>query len=445
MTRRRVGPEDHGGFFSGKDSAVEQKSVEWSNSIHGDSTVENVFSVMDEGRRYLTDGPLGSLEPHSARLLASQLMRDVIVRVIAHRFAMNMAPLAADLLEGDDFIVRAGLRDPVVDVVKSPRAAIRTDFGRVWFGDDARLLLVAGLLVQSVVQRTIDQLPNGLRAGTLRAGIWVTAAANDVVVYRKLQEGQTDGSAGTSRGDGSRRHFVIDDESKRGNWEERFLLDCLARGLKMDARSFLIHNTEAATEHVVAYLADAFHGFIPYYGRATSRDQLRSVIARLHMTSVLAFMGNRQNGEAEYNNRYVQSASTGSGRYVPAREPLIHVSPNGENYDLVPNPASKYATATRGNRSRCPGPDALEPLGAEIDANDRLRRVMRSVIRGCGEQALRTLDRPYSEIDVLTAFGAAVARVLIDIGFVTFNQVDVARQLWPGHRVTSTGAYILVR
>ena len=70
---------------------------------------------------------------------------------------------------------------------------------------------------------------------------------------------------------------------------------------------------------------------------------------------------------------------------------------------------------------------------------------MRSVIRGCGEQALRTLDRPYSEIDVLTAFGAAVARVLIDIGFVTFNQVDVARQLWPGHRVTSTGAYILVR
>lgn len=445
MAKRRAAPEDHGGFFSEEDSVVQEKSVEWSNAMHRDSTVENVFSVMNEGRQYLTGGPLGSLEPHSARLAASQIIRGALVRVIAHRFAMNMAPLAADLLEGDDFIVRAALRDPVVDVVKSPRAAIRTDFARVWFGDDARLLLVVGLLMQPVAYMTIDQLPDGLRAGTLRAGMWVTSAANDIIAYRKLQEKQAEGPVNRSWGDGPRNHFVIKDESERGNWQERFLLDCLARGVKMDARSFLVHITEAATEHIVAYLTDVFHGFIPYSGSATSHDQLRSVIAHLHMTSVLAFMGNWQNGEAEYNDRYVESTSIGPGRYLPAREPLVHVVPSGQHYDLVPNPASTYARATRGNRSRCPGPDALEPIDAEIHSSDRLRRAMRSVIGDYGEQSLRMLDRHYSKIDIVTAFGAAVARVLIEIEFVAFDQEDVARQLRPRHKATSTGAYILAR
>src|SRR5258708_33200815 len=126
--------------------------------MHSDPTVENVFSVMNEGYQYLTGGPLGSLEPHNARLAACEIMRGVVVRVIAHRFAMNMAPLAAGLLEGDDSIVGAALQDPVVGVVKSRRARIRTDFARVWFGDDARLFLVTGLLMQSVVHKTIDQL-----------------------------------------------------------------------------------------------------------------------------------------------------------------------------------------------------------------------------------------------------------------------------------------------
>jgi hypothetical protein len=358
---------------------------------------------------------------------------------------MNMAPLAAGVLEGDDFIVSAALQDSVVDVAKPPRAGIRTDFARVWFGDDARLLLITGLLMQSVVHKTIDQLPNGLRAGTLRAGIWVTWAANDVVAYRGLQEKQTGQSANKSWSDSPRDHFVIEHQSERGNWQERFLLDCLARGPRMDAHSFLAHNTEATTEHVVAYLTDAYHGFIPYGGRATSNDKLRSVIARLHMTSVLAFMGNWQNGEAEYDNRYVESASVGPGRYVSAREPLVHVSPNGQNYDLVPNRASNYAKATRRKRNRCPGPDALEPLGAEIDASDRLRRAIKLIVRDYDEKVLRTLDRPYSGIDVITAFGAAVGRVLIDVGFAAFDQADVARQLQPRHKATSTGAYILAQ
>jgi len=424
---------------------VRQKSVEWSNAMHKEPTVDNVFSVMNEGRQYLTGGPLLSLEPHSARLAASEIMRGAVVRVIAHRFAMNMAPLAAGLLEGDDFMVRAALKDPVVDVVRPLRAGIRTDFARVWFGDDARLFLVTGLLTQSVVHKTVDQLPSGIRAGTLRAGIWVTWAANDVIAYRGLQKKQTRQPANRSWSDGSRDHFVIEHESERGNWQERFLLDCLARGIKMDAHSFLSHNTEATTEHIIAYLTDAYHGFIPFGCRATSDDKLRSVIARLHMSSVLAFMANWQNGEAEYSKRYVESASVGPGRYVSAREPLIHVSPNGQNYDLVPNPSSNYAKASRGKRNRCPGPDPLEPLGAEIDASDRLRRAMKSIMRDYDEQALRALDRPYSGIDVITAFGAAVGRVLIDVGFAAFDQTDVARQLRPRHKATSTGAYILSR
>lgn len=445
MTKKCVDPENLGGYFSEENPAVQQKSVEWSNAMHCDPTVESVFSVMNEGRQYLTDGPLGSLEPHSARLAASEIIRGAVVRVIAHRFAMNMAPLAASLLEGDDFIVRAALQDPVVGVVKPPRAGIRTDFARVWFGDDARLFLVTGLLMQSIAHKTIDQLPNGIRAGTLRAGIWVTWTANDVVTYRGLQEKQTEEPANKSWSEYPRDHFVIEHESERGDWQERFLLDCLARGLKMDAHSFLIHNTEAATEHIIAYLTDAFHGFIPYGGRATSNDKLRSIIARLHMSSVLAFMVNWQNSEAEYNNRYVESASVGPGRYASAREPLIHVSANGRNYDLVPNLASNYARASRGKRNRCPGPDALEPVGAEIDASGRLRRAMKSVIHDYDEQTLRTLDRPYSEIDVITAFGAAVGRVLIDVGFAAFDQADVARQLRPRYQATSTGAYILAQ
>lgn len=445
MTKKCVDSEDPSGYFSEENPAVQQKSVEWSNAMHSDPTVENVFSVMDEGRQYLIDGPLGSLEPHSARLAVSEIMRGAVVRVIAHRFAMDMAPLAAGLLEGDNFIVTSALQDPVVDVVKPARAGIRTDFARVWFGDDARLFLVTGLLMQSAAHKTIDQLPNGIRAGTLRAGIWVTWAANDVIAYRELQEKQIEQPANKSWSDGPRHHFVIGHESERGNWQERFLLDCLAGGVRMDAHSFLIHNTEAATEHIIAYLTDIFHGFIPYGDRATSDDMLRSVIARLHMSSALAFMGNWQNSEAEYNNRYVDSASVGPGRYVSAREPLVHVSPNGKNYDLVPNLASTYARATRGKRNRCPGPDALEPLGAEIDASGRLRRAMELILHDYDERTLRTLDRPYSEIDVITALGAAVGRVLTDVGFAAFDQADVARQLGPRHKATSTGAYILAR
>lgn len=445
MTKQRAEPTDPGGYFSEENPTVQQESVEWSNAMHGDPTVENVFSVMNEGRQYLTDGPFGSLEPHSARLAASQIVRGAVVRVIAHRFAMNMAPLAAGLLEGDDFIVRAALQDPVVDVVKPSRTGIRTDFARVWFGDDARLLLVTGLLLQSVTHRTIDQLPSGIRAATLRAGIWVTQAANDVIAYRELQEKQSAEPVNKSWSEGPRQHFVIRHESERGNWHERFLLDCLARGVKMDACSFLIHNTEASTEHITAYLTDAFHGFIPYGDMATSNDKLRSVIARLHMSSALAFMANWQNSEAEYNNRYVESASVGPGRYVSAREPLVRVSPNGQNYDLVPNLASAYAKATRGKRNRCPGPDALEPLGAEIDASGRLRRAMKLIVHDYDEQALRALDRPYSEIDVITALGAAVGRVLIDVGFAAFDQADIAHQLRPRHKATSTGAYIFAQ
>src|SRR6266478_5825714 len=119
MTKKRVDPEDPSGYFSEENPVARQKSVEWSNAMHSDPTLENVFLVMNEGRQYLTGGPLGSLEPHSANLAACEIMRGAVVRVIAHRFAMNMAPLAAGLLEGDDSIVGAALQDPVVGVVKS--------------------------------------------------------------------------------------------------------------------------------------------------------------------------------------------------------------------------------------------------------------------------------------------------------------------------------------
>lgn len=436
---------DPGGFFSEENSEIQRKSIEWSNTMHGIPTMDNVFSVMNEGRQYLTDGPLRTLNPYSARLAASEIVRGSVMRVIAHRFAMNMAPLVADLLEGDDSMVAAALQDPIVDIVRPLRAGIRTDFARVWFGDDARLFLVTGLLMQPAAIKTIDRLPGGIRAGTLRAGMWVTQAANDVVAYRGLRGKQREKSANKRWSEGPRDHFFIEQESQRGNWQERFLLDCLARGLKMDARSFLIHNTEAATEHIIAYLTDVYHGFIAYNDTITSCDKLRSVLARLHMSSVLAYMANQQNGEAEYNNRYVESSPAGPGRYISGREPLVHVHQQRGGYDIVANQASTYAAATRRNRNRCPGPDALSPIGAEAGASDELRRAMKSILRRHDDQAFRTLDRSFSEIDVVTALGAAVGRVLMDVGFVAFDRADISRQLQPRYKATSTGAYILAR
>jgi hypothetical protein len=70
---------------------------------------------------------------------------------------------------------------------------------------------------------------------------------------------------------------------------------------------------------------------------------------------------------------------------------------------------------------------------------------MKSIVHDYDEQALRALDRPYSEIDVITALGAAVGRVLIDVGFAAFDQADIAHQLRPGHKATSTGAYIFAQ
>jgi hypothetical protein len=163
------------------------------------------------------------------------------------------------------------------------------------------------------------------------------------------------------------------------------------------------------------------------------------------MSSALAFMGNQQNIEAEYKDRYVWRDSAGPDRKISLREPLVRVVPNGLNYDIVRNPESDYAKATRGKRNRCPGPDALEPLDEEIAASDRLQAAMKSVIADYDSKIIDLLDRHYSMIDVLTAFGAAIARCLMDSGFATFDEKDVARNLGSPDAATSTGAYILNR
>jgi hypothetical protein len=432
-------PGDSGGFFSELNPDVPQRSIGWSNAMHADPSVDNVFSIMDQARLDLLQGPFAPLESHSARLAAAEIVRGSVVRVIAHRMAMNLAPLAAAILSGDDGSVRGALGDPAIGVVKAPTAGVRTDFARVWFGDDARLFLVTGLLMQSVAHATVERLPGGIRAGTLRAGIWVTHAANALVRHRGLQSEQKTATVNARWSEEPRSHFVIRNDADRGKWQERFLLDELASGPKMDARTFLVHNTEAATEHVVAFLTDVMHGFAPYR-RATAHDRLRSVIAGLHMVSALAYMGNQQNAESEYRGRYVESAPT-SG--VPRRAPLVLVQPNGSDYDIVPNPASDYAKASRGKRNRCPGPDALEPLGAEVDASNELRAAMNSIVAGGGSAAARLLDRPYSEPDVIAALGAGVSQSLMRLEFVTFDEKDVARQLRAPHRATSTGAYVL--
>ncbi|MEU4240989.1 hypothetical protein [Actinoplanes sp. NPDC026619] len=432
-------PGDFGGFFAERNPDVPEMSIEWSNAMHANASVSNVFSIMDKAYSYLLGGPLSRLERHSARLTAAEIVRGVVVRVVGHRMAMSLAPLATAILSGDDSIVVNALEDPTARAMRAPRAGVRTDFARVWLGDDARLLVVIGLLMQPVALATVDQLPSGIRAGTLRAGVWVTHAANALVRHRGLQREQAEATADARWGDSPRSHFVIRDDSDRGGWRQRYLLDALAPGPKMDAQSFLLHNTEAAAEHVVAFLTDVMHEFAPY-PQATAADRCRAIIARLHLVNALAYMGNQQNAESEYQGRYVES-DVNSG--VSARIPLVSVQPHDSGFEIVPHPSSDYAKVTRGRRGRCPGPDALEPVGAEIQVSGDLRTAMTSILAGRSAGATRLLDRPYSEPDVITALGAGVSSCLMRRGFATFDRKDVAGNLGPADRATSTGSYVL--
>lgn len=413
-------------------------SIAASNAMHADDSVASVFARMNstfDVQMQIYD----RLDYYKRRLTAAEIVRGSVARVLAHRLAMQLAPGVTQLLEGDDGELMEFLQDPIMGAVAPPHAAIRTDFGRIWYGDDARLLLVTGSLMQSAAAETVQNLPGGLRAGMLKAGIWVSQTAAEYAHHRNL----TDRISLLKHPDWSekpRGNFVVTGGSQRRSWHDSLLLDELVPGVKMSARDFLVHNTEAATEHIVAFLTDVFHGFLKY-PEATADDQLRAVIAKLHMSSVLAYMTNQQNAEAEYMNRYVDGGYDETGVRRALREPLVMVSPTGAEFDIAPNPASKYIKASRRNRQRCPGPDPLAPIGAEVRISDNLRGALKQVLHGYSKERLALLDRNYSEPDVIAALGAAVGTRLQNLGYARFD--DVAANLRPAEMAVSTGAFIL--
>lgn len=431
---------DRTGYYTEKDPDVHRMSIRWSNAIHRDPEESHVFAVMDQALRTSIESHVspGSL---NAQLAAAKLVRAALARVIAHRVAMHLAPNAVALLSGDDSAVRKVLDDPSAKVVAHPRAGIRTDFARVWFGDDARLLFVLGTMTHQASLQTLDELPLGLGTGVRRAGEWVTEAAKSLVKDRGLEAKESRKIDGRWSEE-PRGNFVIDSAStERVKWNQSFLIDGLANGIKMSAREFALHNAEAATEHIVAFLSDCLHGFAGH-PRATTSDRVSAVIDHLHLTSALAFMGNRKNAEAEYKDRYVWADDGHDGPRTPRRAPMVLVTGQDSRYVLVPNPDSHYADASRAKRNNCPGPDGLEPLASEVAASSRLRNALKSALPGRDDASHCRLDRHFSLIDVVTALGVATAVRLMKTGFATFD--DVASHLRSPDSARSTGAFIFV-
>ena len=415
-------------YFS-EDDRIHVLSIGYSNEMHANPEMKAVRSVMTKAYGSFLD--LSShLEEKSAHLAAARKVRASVGRVVGHHAAMSMASVAVSLLNGYDRRVAAVSREVSWRAMVQPsRAGIKTDFERVWFGDDARHFLTACLVTQPTIEQTGRVQPLGIRIGLHGASIRVRSAARDVIKHRGL-EGKLIGRNGIyDPGKNPRENFVSTDGCAPAKWQEAFLIDALANSSPKNADEFLAHNTESSHEHVLALLSDAFHAF-QQYPDANFNDIVRSLVASLHLPSKLAFMGNRQNGHAEYKDRYVE------GKH---REPLVVVD---KQYTIHPNPASAFAKAKRSQRGGCPGPDPLTPIGRQIDVSAELREVLSGLLAGYDQEIIDRLKRDFSDIDVVAAVNIGVARILNDRGITTFSPKSVAHNLRPEHQILSAGPYI---
>lgn len=428
--------EDTTGFFNpAEDPEWAERSLYWSNFVHADPSVENVRNSLRRAHQDIKQALPGNLSETKAELLTCEAVRAMMTRAVGHYLAVELAPTVTALVEGDDTPVEAMLHDPSFSIVRPRDAAIVTDFNRVWYGDDARLIVATGLLLTETVENAIRnrRLPYGIELGYACATLWSAGLGQ--------QQAREQGIAIDRRPE---EYFVISGAEERGRWAERAFHSGLALGGRR-LLDFLRQNVLTAAEHTSAWQIDVLHGFIPH-PQATPDDYVRAVIAGQHGTSVAAYMPNVINARAEYENRYVRAESPTEGAYGSLRDPMVLVEANGQQYDIVRNPDSAYANASRRLRNKCPAPDALTPLGGEIEVFESLRAAMKKAIAPTYDgPTLTRLDRPYTYPDVVTGLGATVARSMIARGIVTFDGAEVQRHLGGPETATSTGEYILRR
>ena len=176
------------GPFDGDDPLPHRLSVQASNAMHQDPTVNNVYTEMDNLRATLLNTARaessGDRAAAVSRLIAARVVRASVVRVIAHRFAMTLAPVAAGLLAGNDTVVRALIDRGHLWPVMGRHAGVTTDWQRVLRGDDARLFTTVALIAHESAVLTLRDVPAGIRAGCLRAGIGLEQAAEAVLTSR---------------------------------------------------------------------------------------------------------------------------------------------------------------------------------------------------------------------------------------------------------------------
>lgn len=385
-------------------------------------------------------------EFYSAQYNAAQITRGAVARLAGYHFTMNLAPLATDMAEGDDKLVRMSMEDERFRMMQSPDATVETNFRRTWHGDDARLMVLMGVLMEPALQKTFRELPGNLRQGLVDTYKWSQQAALELAEHRQLDI------------DEDKNHYEIADDSERGRWTERLLRAVAVNALKYSRGSlpnlelgrsqvFLEQLRETTVEHTAAWLLDVLHGFTPYEN-ATSEDMFRAVVAHSYGVSALSFMPNQHNAEAEYRDRYVRADSPEEGMYGVRREPLVVVETNGVGgYTIIPHHKDYRGQAVRGKRNRCPGSDGLKPTEKDKETNAAMRDALKSVIAGCyGEDEghySKALDRDFAMTDITPIIGAAAARGLVEYGAATFSTPDMQRHLIFEDEVVSTGAYIL--
>ena len=425
--------------------SIGHKSIEFSNRIHSDPSLENVQGVLDEANAFFTD-KYSNMSPESAQLTAARRARGVVARVLSHRVAMNLAPLVADLLSGDNSQVKEVVNDdPFVSVIRPASVGIRTDFGRVWYGDDARVLAVGGLLALSNVEKTVPMLPDSLKLAMPQAGAKVTNAAKEIVKKRGLEDKLAGAVVNRRISQQPRNHLISQDGKKPPKWQESLMIDAWAASTFMGDLAFLNQSAESSQEHIVSIISDVYRGFWEF-PEATAEDITCALIAHIGLFTDLAAMPNFLNGVAEYQDRYLESTSE-SGAIISARVPMVHVvkDPDGV-YGIVRNPESAFAKAKKTELNMCPGPEAITPLGSEVGASQKLRNVIVAMLTGrYGKDVLKQFDRHFSSVDILAVFAIAVTRVLVESKFVSFSPEDLVRNLKPAHKIVSAGPYPIER
>jgi len=439
-------------IFTDSDPQLHQVSLDWSKQVHADPSTENVERVTREAYRGTLDH-YSRLEPHTAHSLAANMARAVVARVAGHFATIQLAPIATQMLEGDPTPINAIL-DDVTRAIDQSTPGFVMDFGRTWYGDDARLMLSLGLLTEESNYRTLENLPQGIRYGLLRTGILVKHASTARVKHLGLEDELKNPllTGNRFRGNQAQPHSMIGKAaisgkwSKEGNFHSRHLIDSSASGLSATAEAFLERNTITSIEHIVGLLTDVYHEFNGIIQpKASPVDIQRTILGNLYLAHMLAFMSNQHNGRAEYGGRYVWQGPNEAESMHSSREPLVRVGiTTDHDYTLKPNAASKmFANMSRAKRRNCPGPDALAPRGAEEEIMGRLQAATRAIVyeHAPGDVDYARLDRHFSHIDTLTILAAAAARLLMERGFLRFD--DVHLYLGPPEEATSNGPYTL--